>query len=293
MRKSKIGFLLGVLVSLGLPAIAPAADGKSSPAKLSAAQIVQKHLAARGGTQAWAGVQSMVWNGKMDLGYGDAVARSRRYLTASASHNGKGARGLPPWAATKNPDRKQLQVPFVLEMKRPGKSRVELEFSGKTAVQVFDGAKGWLLRPYLNRDDWEPFSPEQAKAQQQDKWELGGPLMDYAARGTTVSVVSMDKVEGHDAYQLALTQKSGEVQHVWVDAKSFLDVKVEGTPRRMDGKLRAVFVTEREFHQVQGVMVPFVLETAVDGSTDTHRMVIEKVALNPRLADARFTKPKT
>ena len=37
---------------------------------------------------------------------------------------------------------------------------------------------------------------------------------------------------------------------------------------------------------------PFVLETAVDGYADTHRTIIEKVALNPRVDDARFVKPK-
>jgi hypothetical protein len=40
-------------------------------------------------------------------------------------------------------------------------------------------------------------------------------------------------------------------------------------------------------------MIPFVLETAVDGYADTHRMIIEKVALNPHLDDARFAKPRT
>jgi hypothetical protein len=52
-------------------------------------------------------------------------------------------------------------------------------------------------------------------------------------------------------------------------------------------------VTQRDFRSVQGVMVPFVLETAVDGSADTHKMIVERVALNPRLDDARFAKPKT
>jgi outer membrane lipoprotein-sorting protein len=89
-----------------------------------------------------------------------------------------------------------------------------------------------------------------------------------------------------------LTLKDGTVQHVWIDQKSFLDVKVEGTPRRMDGKIRTVWVTQRDFRSVQGVMVPFVLETAVDGYRETHKMTLEKVTLNPTLDDALFTKPR-
>ncbi len=290
MTSSKGRGLLAVLVSLCLPAASHAAAGKAVRAKLTAEQIVQKHLAARGGLQAWHRVQSMAWNGKMEVGYGDSVARSRRYVSSAMARKGKGPRLAPP-TEDKGAAESQVQVPFVLEMKRPAKSRIEIEFAGKTAVQVYDGTSGWMLRPYLNREDWQPFTAEQAKSQQ-GKWDLDGPLLDYAAQGTKVELVSMEPVEGRDAYKLKLTHKSGEVQHVWIDAKSFLDVKIEGTPRRMDGKMRTVWVTQRDFRPVQGLMVPFVLETAVDGYADTHKMTIEKVALNPRLDDARFVKPK-
>ena len=227
----------------------------------------------------------------MDLGYGDSVSMSKRYVESAMMRKGKGTRALPPSAEGKVDAKKQVQAPFAVEVKRPGKVRVELDFAGKTAVQVYDGKNGWLLRPYLNRNDWEPFTAAQAKAQ--DKWELDGPLLDQAALGTKVELVGVESVDGRDAYKLRLTHKSGEVQHVWIDAKSFLDVKVEGTPRRMDGKLRTVWVTQRDFREVQGLMVPFVLETAIDGFTDTHQMIIDKVAINPPLDDGRFTRPRT
>ena len=292
MKASKGRVLLGVIVSLCIPLTALAAGGQaktSKAPKLTASEIVQKHLTARGGLKTWRGVQSMVWQGKMEVGYGDSLARSERYVSAAMSRMGKKPRIPPPAEGKEAP--KQVQLPFVLEMKRPTKSRIELEFAGKTAVQVYDGKSGWLLRPYLNRDDWEPFTAEQARSQQ-GMWDLDGPLMDYAAQGTKVKLVSVEPVGGRDAYKLELTHKSGEVQHVWIDAKSFLDVKVEGTPRRMDGKMRTVWVTQRDFRKVQGVMVPFALETAVDGYADTHKMVLEKVTVNKPLDDGRFVKPK-
>jgi len=99
-------------------------------------------------------------------------------------------------------------------------------------------------------------------------------------------------VEGHDAYKLKLTTRTGTVKHIWIDAHSFLDVKVEGVPRRMDGKMHSVWVYQRDFRSVQGVMIPFILETIVDGYPQTHKIVFDKVAVNPNLDAAAFAKPK-
>ncbi len=294
MQSRKNRVLLAVIVSLSLPLGALGADArtktKTKTARLTAEQIVERHVAARGGLAPWRSVQSMVWNGKLDAGFGDSVARSKRYVSNAMAR--KGAEARAPASKAGAGAEKQVQLPFVLEVKRPAKSRVEIQFAGKTAVQVYDGANGWLLRPYLNREDWEPFTREQAGSQQ-GKWDLDGPLVDHAAKGTKVELVSVEPVEGRDAYELKLTHKDGTVQHVWIDAKTFLDVKVEGTPRRMDGKLRTVWVTQRDFRSVHGLMVPFLLETAVEGYPDTHKMTLDRVALNPRLDDDRFTKPRS
>ena len=61
----------------------------------------------------------------------------------------------------------------------------------------------------------------------------------------------------------------------------------------MDGKMRTVWVSQRDFRSVQGLMVPFVQETAVDGFADAHKTTLRKVALNPRVDDSRFERPKT
>jgi outer membrane lipoprotein-sorting protein len=293
---SKRGVVLSALAALCLPAALWAADAKTAPApkaaKLTAAQIIDKHLVARGGLQAWHAVQSMSWNGKMEVGFADSAARSQRYVSNAMAGKGKMQRMALLDEEKKAQEEKQVELPFLMEMKRPAKSRVEIEFSGKTAIQVYDGKDGWMKRPYLNRDDWEPFTKEQAQSQS-EKWGMDNPLFDYAAKGTKVTLDGVEAVEGHNAYKLKLTLKSGQVQHVWIDAQSFLDVKVEGTPRRMDGKMRTVWVYQRDFQPVHGLMVPFVLETAVDGYKDTHKMTIEKVGLNPQLDDTLFVKPKS
>jgi outer membrane lipoprotein-sorting protein len=116
--------------------------------------------------------------------------------------------------------------------------------------------------------------------------------MDYNAKGTKVEVQGIQTVEGRQAYNLKLTLKSGQGLHVWVDAETFLDVKVDGTPRRLDGKYHPVETYFRDFRQVKGLMVPYVLETAVEGTKRTEKIRIENVVVNPKLEDSHFTKPR-
>jgi outer membrane lipoprotein-sorting protein len=288
-NRGRVRFLVVLVAGLCGPAALWAGDAQA--AGLTAEQIVEKHVAARGGLGAWHAVQTMSWAGKMDAGVGDSVARSQNYIAQTWGNKAPKARAAALKGEAAKPEApKQVQLPFVLEMKRPGKSRIELEFAGKTAIQVYDGKEGWMKRPYLNRDDWEPFTAEQLKASA-GKWDMDGPLIDYAAKGTKVALEGVEKVDGNDAWKLKLTLKDGTVQQVWIDQKSFLDVKVEGTPRRMDGKTHTVWTTQRDFRSVHGVMVPFLLETVVDGYPDRHKMLLEKVAVNPKLDDSRFMKP--
>jgi hypothetical protein len=290
------GVLFGLCFSLALAAAesltaGKAPENKTAHGNLTAAQIVDKHVAARGGLQPWRAVQTMSLTGKMDAGAGDSPARALRIARGGKAPTGNAAISATVTGSDKGEADKQVQLPFVLQIKRPNKSRLEIEFAGKTAIQVYDGTQGWKLRPFLNRDSVEPFTAQEAKAEA-EKGDMVDALIDYAAKGTQVELEKAEPVDGHDAYKLKLTMKGGEIRHVWIDAQSFLDVKVQGVPRRMDGRMRDVWIYQRDFRPVQGLMMPFLVETAVEGYPGAHKMLIEKVAVNPKLDDALFTKPK-
>jgi hypothetical protein len=258
--------------------------------KLTVSQIVEKHVAARGGAQVWKAVQSMQLSGKLDAGHGDSIARAEKMVNAGKKVSGKGTNAEIAAASGTDEPAKEIQLPFTLDLKRPNRTRMEVLFDGKTAVQVFDGQHGWKLRPFLNRNDAEPYTADEVKTEA-SRDDLDGPLIDSAAKGTKVVLDGVEMVEGQAAYKLKVTPKGGVVKHVWIDAKTFLDVKVEGFPKRMDGKMHPVYVYQRDFRSVQGVVIPFVLETAVDGYAETHKVQVEKAAINPPLDDALFTKP--
>lgn len=288
--RSQAPFFMSLLAGACLAQGVTAADIKGPPAGVSVAQVVDRHVAARGGLKAWRTVQTLSVTGKLDAGTPDSVERSAKIAREGVGASVKRAQAAAAKDGT-NIATQQVQLPFRLEMKRPRKSRLEIDFAGKTAVQVYDGQNGWKLRPYLNRDDAEPFTAEETKSEEA-KADLEPPLVDYAAKGSQVALEAMEQVDGRNAYKVKLTLKNGDVQHIWIDAQSYLDVKVEGLPRRMDGKMRSVWIYQRDFRAVQGVMVPYLYETTNEGNPRAHRMVIESVAVNRTLDDARFTKPQ-
>jgi outer membrane lipoprotein-sorting protein len=157
-------------------------------------------------------------------------------------------------------------------------------------VQVYDGTQGWKLRPFLNRDDVEPFKRDEL-ASAASAAELDGPLVDYARKGTRVELAGTEKIEGKKAYKLKLTLKNGERRFVWVDAKTFLDVKTSGDPRKLDGRPHPVAIYSRDYRKVDGLEIPFVQETVVEGVKQRRKMVLKAVTVNPPLQDALFAKP--
>src|SRR5712671_4990740 len=118
-----VGSFLALVVSFGLHADTPA-----SAANLTAEQVIEKNVAARGGLQAWRAVQTLSMSGKLEAG-----------------------------------GKQNVQLPFLLEMKRHRKKRLELQFNGQTAVQVYDGVNGWKVRPFLNRHEVEPYTAAEMK----------------------------------------------------------------------------------------------------------------------------------
>jgi hypothetical protein len=276
---------LAFAISLAAQTAAPAPRGN-----LTAAEVADKNVAARGGLAAWRAVRTMTLAGKLGAG-----GNQRATLAVPTSRN------MPRAVIAPRPA-EEAQLPFVMELARPRKMRFELQFAGQTAIQVYDGTNGWKLRPFLNRRVVEPYTEEEARTSSMQA-DLDGPLVDYAAKGTKVELDGMEKVEDRDAYKLKLTMKNGSAIHVWIDAQTFLEAKMEGQPRRLDGTEHPVEIYFRDYRAVSGLQIPFLLETRVlpvaqtkagvrDVPIPTEKTVIEKVMVNPRLDMARFTKPE-
>lgn len=278
MRRRSLSCAALLLAYLPLSTAGADTQIKATAPRLTAQQIVDKNVAARGGSEAWRAVRTLEMKGKMQAG-----GNNRSSLSVPGTK--KEAHVVPPRPT------EQVELPFVMDLERGRKKRVEIEFKGQTAIQVYNGTQGWKLRPFLNRHQVETYTPEELKSASADA-DLDDLLIDYAAKGSKVELASVDQVQGRSAYNLTVSDKNGNTRHVWVDAETFLEIKVEGTPRRLDGKYHPVSTYLRDYRSVNGLMMPFLLETSVEGVKDTEKIEIETIVSNPKLDETKFAMPR-
>ena len=57
-------------------------------------------------------------------------------------------------------------------------------------------------------------------------------------------------------------------------------------------RTQAVETYSRDYPSVDGLMVPYVVETRVEGVEGSEKITVERVALNPKVEASRFETPE-
>lgn len=241
----------------------------------SVEEIIEHNAVARGGLEAWRAVTSLSEFGRMeavDLNAVNGAGKERR-----------GARQKMETAS------RGMSVPFTLHMQRPHKLYLEIQYKGVSAVQVFDGVQGWTVTPSSNGAVVRQYSPEAARTAsvQQD---LDGPLIDSAAKNTKVLLEGSELVNGRKTYRLKLTLRDGQERHLWIDAETFLDAKIDGT-RIVGGTAWPVETYFSAYNKVNGLQIPHILDTSIGGAGTLERIIVDHVSVNPVLSEAIFAAP--
>ncbi|MGB2988068.1 MAG: hypothetical protein WBE26_19540 [Phycisphaerae bacterium] len=180
-----------------------------------------------------------------------------------------------------------MEAPLTIEFKRPNKVRVEFTFQGMTGIQAFDGKTGWFIMPFMGKTDPEKMSSDQVEAIE-DQADFEGPLVDYKKKGHQVELIGKEEFEGSDAYKLKITKKGGAVEYHYLDAEYFLTTKMKGK-RKFQGTEIEYEIGFGDFKKVGGLMFPHSIQ---QGSMGAGAMVFEKIEVNVKLPDDRFTMPE-
>jgi outer membrane lipoprotein-sorting protein len=219
----------------------------------TADEIIAKNIQARGGLDKLKSVQSMKATATMAMGPG-------------------------------------MEAPGVLIQKRGNLARLEFTIQGLTAVQAYDGKNAWQVMPFTGKKDPELMSADEAK-EVEEMADIDGPMVDYKSKGNQVEFLGKEKVEGTDAYKLKVSLKNGDVQTVYIDADSFLEIKEE-TKRMVRGSEQVFESSIGDYKDVNGIIFPFAEESGVKGSEQKEKLTITKIELNVPTDDSIFRMPQ-
>jgi outer membrane lipoprotein-sorting protein len=218
-------------------------------------ELIAKNIKARGGIEKIRAIQSLRTRGKIFSGQGDF----------------------------------SIELAYVQMIKRPGMYRQEASMQGLTAVAAYDGSVGWQIQPFGGRLDPERMSADDAKGLKLLA-DLDGPLVDYAAKGNQVEYLGTEDVDGTEAYKLKVTLKDGDILYIYLDPDYFLQIRMI-----IQSRIRgAEYMEEHDlgnYEQVNGVMLPFSIESGPKGQAKNTKITIEKAEINLALDSKLFRFP--
>jgi hypothetical protein len=182
-----------------------------------------------------------------------------------------------------------FRADFRQENKRADKVREEFIIQGLVQVQAYDGKTGWQISPFGGRKDPELLSQDDLKSLAVDA-DIDGPLVDYKQKGHKAELVGHDSVEGTDCFKIKLSMKNGDVRYYYLDADSFLELKLE-IQTTIRGALQENEMYYGDYEQVNGVYYPFAVEQAQKGSASRAQISVQKIEQNVALEDGHFSMP--
>ncbi len=222
---------------------------------LSVDELIERNIEARGGAKALHAIQSVKMTGAMNFSGGDF----------------------------------SIDLGFSSLAERDAKVRTEASLQGLTQVSAYDGKDAWRIDPFQGRRDPERLSGEDTKGMQLQA-DLDGPLLDWKAKGHSVTYLGTEDVDGTKAHKLKISLKNGDTQFRFLDPDYFLEILVIDQVRRRGVESE----TETElgnYEKVAGVYFPFAMESGPKGGRRGQKITLTAVEANVDIDDALFAFP--
>ncbi len=184
----------------------------------------------------------------------------------------------------------------VIVKKRPGLVRWEQTPAGQPApiLRAINGEGGWDTQ----QGKVVPRHEIMVKEERDIDADLEGPLVDWKAKGHTVTFEGTEKVGTGSGYKLKVVTKGGVTREILLDGKTYLPIRESGRmslPPDPKGNPRFnqhVF-TYSDWRDVNGVKFPFAVDEERTGGPITQSLAtyVEKIEANIPVEDAVFATP--
>ncbi len=181
-------------------------------------EIVQKAVAAMGGAENLRKIKTLTTIGTMDAGNGVQIGLKMTAVHMTAM-------------------------------------RLDLTYGGMNGYNIVTQKGGWTFMPFNGQTKAEPLTGDALK-EEQTGLDCQGDLLDYKDKGTKVVYLGKDDIEGTTCHKLKLTRKTGSMETVYLDAKTFLAIR-SVKKRTIDGKEIEQVVNFGDYTRLpEGIMEP-------------------------------------
>jgi len=189
--------------------------------------------------------------------------------------------------------------PLLMEFAPPGhKVRMEVTTKGEVDVRAYDGTIGWAVLRSEGKTEPERLTGDALKDMKATA-DFQGALFDPDTKGNEVEYLGKGELEGQPVYKLKLTRSDGEERTVYLDAKTYLEIREDATHGGRNDTTEDV-TTFGDFRTVGGITMPFRIETKekqtlgggmirMEGSV---LISVDKVEIDVDIPESRFSKPK-
>jgi hypothetical protein len=160
----------------------------------------------------------------------------------------------------------------------------ETDFNDSKIIQVYTDKGGWSVNPMAGVSDPAPMEDAEYKIGK-DQIFVGGPLFDYAAKGSKVELLGKEA----DTYKLKVTTNDGVETTYVIDANTFM-VKTLTRKAQLQGQDVDVTTTFSDYRKSDiGYVLPYAM--AVDFGNFQLTIAVKKVEINKTIDRAIFAMP--
>jgi hypothetical protein len=162
-----------------------------------------------------------------------------------------------------------------------------VDFNGQQIIQVVTDKGGWSVNPMMGQTGPTPMPEEQLKGSRY-QLDIGGPLLDYKAKGSKLELIGKDTAGGASVYKLKLTTKDSITLVLYMDVNTGYLVRMVTHPAAQDTDITINFSDYRKVDG--GFVMPWGQEIVLPQITI--QMVSKKIEVNKAIDPTIFDMPK-
>lgn len=181
-------------------------------------------------------------------------------------------------------------APITLERQRDGGRMLRKLVTGEiVTLQGVDGGQVWEVSPATGVPRPRVMG-ERSSRRYKHLADFDGPLVDWAKKGHTATLLGKVTLAGGEAYKVKIVQKDGDPTFLYIDAKTYRLVEQVDHTESGGYQVEAV-TTYGDFRTVGGVLWPFSETTSIKVAKFQQKITWKEVEVNVPFPAGHFRMP--